>query len=486
MGSAVSAPCRSTLFIADDRDTGKVWRMEVEEMGAVLLSQVLQDPAWQHLPQLTPHDVLVWHVVQAEWGLPKWLRGHPRSNTWCAPWVFPLVKSKCYEDTGKRKCNKPGHSCWRRVIACSAVPYRRAWRVLSRAVRGVVRLSNIGREVFSMAEVAQSIGSMLQSLHPPIAVHACCLQCCCPLHQATVLTCDIDQAYESCGPGKVIPAWTQICEFFHARTGADGMLVKKCKRDCVQPAVAGAATRSYWRLKLPLVTRALASYVQMTLVVVLGQVFQLKGLAIGGLMSAAALAVVLAYEECMWFQRYPSGTDQPAPLRLRHINWLRYVDDIVCVSHTYCAECCFKHLCLCYSMPLTACSGLRAQENVPHIWLDVEFIAVGHAIVTRLKNDNREWLLNPHTERKKTLFPPWPGTLPFPLAQFRNVLWSRCRRGHCLGLSDDLCALRVLEDVCELSHLGYPPRVLRDILHVLPCVPATRLVRQWGIAWLRA
>ena len=55
----------------------------------------------------------------------------------CEAFLFGLVKSKCYDDSGRHLCTKLGHSCVRRVIDASGDPFRSSWRVAARGVRAV-------------------------------------------------------------------------------------------------------------------------------------------------------------------------------------------------------------------------------------------------------------------------------------------------------------------------------------------------------------
>eukprot|EP00972_Heterocapsa_arctica_P021631 3180456-Heterocapsa_arctica.AAC.1 len=75
---------------------------------------LLQDHAtWKHRPDITLDDVTKYLWARASLGLPSWLR-KSSSSSCSPPSMFPLVKSKCYADSGEHICAKPGHSCWRR------------------------------------------------------------------------------------------------------------------------------------------------------------------------------------------------------------------------------------------------------------------------------------------------------------------------------------------------------------------------------------
>ena len=67
--------------------------------------------------------------------------------------LFPLVKSKCFLDSGVRRCCKVGHSCTRRVIDCSSVPHKMALRSVAGAMRTVARLGGQGCEIFDISQL---------------------------------------------------------------------------------------------------------------------------------------------------------------------------------------------------------------------------------------------------------------------------------------------------------------------------------------------
>ena len=75
---------------------------------------------------------------------------------------FPLVKSKCFLDSGVRRCCKVGHSCMRRAMDCSSVPHKMPWRSVARAIRTVARLGGPGCEFFDISQLRLGIESTFQ------------------------------------------------------------------------------------------------------------------------------------------------------------------------------------------------------------------------------------------------------------------------------------------------------------------------------------
>eukprot|EP00973_Karenia_brevis_P074016 10286150-Karenia_brevis.AAC.1 len=121
-----------------------------------------------------------------------------------APYTFPLVKSKCYSDEGEKTCSKQGHSCFRRVINSSCIPYKRGWRLMARGARAVLRQVELGCEVFDITTVGALLRHQWSTIHPRVCS---CWQCQDPLTQTTIITADIDQAFENVKGSEVGAAW---------------------------------------------------------------------------------------------------------------------------------------------------------------------------------------------------------------------------------------------------------------------------------------
>ena len=140
----------SDVLLADDREANKAWCVDRKELFLYLTSQLLQDMhTWTFRPGLQEKDVCALLLTKSILGLPNWIRaGYKGVGDVRPACLFPLVKSKCFLDSGVRRCCKVGHSCVRRVIDCSSLPHKMAWRSVARAIRTVARLGGPGCEFF--------------------------------------------------------------------------------------------------------------------------------------------------------------------------------------------------------------------------------------------------------------------------------------------------------------------------------------------------
>ena len=211
MRQAAQDAAEGSALVADDRDHGKTWLVRRDELCLSLLVAVLEDPSWRYRPDLSESAVLTYLTAQAMAVFPPWMLGRVGSKL-RAPHVFPLIKSKCYGDDGRKSCMKQNHSCMRRVFDMSKGPYRKAWLVGARGARAVVRDSAANVELFSLHDLQPHLRAMMQGLVAPPAEQ--CQRCSCQLAGLSLVAADIDQAYEACGASLVQEAWeATVCRY---------------------------------------------------------------------------------------------------------------------------------------------------------------------------------------------------------------------------------------------------------------------------------
>eukprot|EP00959_Pyramimonas_sp_CCMP1952_P253509 5296913-Pyramimonas_sp.AAC.1 len=83
------------------------------------------------------------------------------------PYVFPTVKSKCFQDDGARCCSKSGHSCMRRIVNSAGAPGAEGFRCIGRASRRLMQASGLSSEVFNMSHAAREVRAIVSELEPP-------------------------------------------------------------------------------------------------------------------------------------------------------------------------------------------------------------------------------------------------------------------------------------------------------------------------------
>ena len=361
-------------IIGDDRDVGKVWLLDPPAMMGYLEASLEQDGTnWRRRPDVSPSAAACWIEARGILGLPPWLRRwRSPQQTSRPPVLFPLVKSKCFSDRGFHICRKHLHSCWRRVIDCSSMPFSYGWKVMARAGRCALQSLGWGHELWNPTAAREAIDDMLAGL-APLASH--CSRCGCPLHHLTVITADVGQCFEACTPDVASRAWAVTSAAYVAKFGTDAMQVAKTRKEHTRPGTR-SWNRSWWPITTHQVSRALVAFGWITFAVLGNTVWEMRGLPIGGIMSSFAVALSLAVDELHWTldsarQRHEEmGFRFPDSLP-KAVQWRRYVDDILGFSSCLCGSCLFLFISGAYRVPLSACSGVSDSDS-SHVWTDVE------------------------------------------------------------------------------------------------------------------
>ena len=196
------------VILEDDREANKAWCVDRQELFLYLTSQLLQDKhTWTYRPGLKESDVCTLLLTQSILGLPAWIRaGYKGIGEVRLACLFLLVKSKCFLDSGVRHCCKVGHSCVRRVIDCSSVPHKMAWCSVARAIRAVARFGGPRCGIFDISQLRPAVDRMFQELDTAPA--RCCWRCGLPLAGLSLITADIDQAFEALVKIYPGPSWS--------------------------------------------------------------------------------------------------------------------------------------------------------------------------------------------------------------------------------------------------------------------------------------
>ncbi|CAE7300227.1 unnamed protein product [Symbiodinium sp. CCMP2456] len=95
---------------------------------------------------------------------------------WFLPYMYGTVKAKCFgsgPDAGKHVCNKPGHSCLRRIVSYATWKARRSWRAAGRALSFIAQSVLLTDEVPSLKQARPFMAEGLERLQPCREVHVC-------------------------------------------------------------------------------------------------------------------------------------------------------------------------------------------------------------------------------------------------------------------------------------------------------------------------
>ena len=173
--------------------------------------------------------------------------------------------------------------------------------------------------------------------------------------------------------------------------------------------------------------QALFSFTSVSLVMLGSTVWQIRGAQIGGVMSSAAVAVLLGAAEIVWLDQRQKHRRLGflfgwRPVR-SCISWKRYVDDVVVGSRVFCCSCIFVFLRPCYLVPISLLSG---ADTAVHTWVDVELRVIGQQVAVNIKNPNRSRVHNRGPQQKST-FLPWTGVDWVSFGVLYCVIWPEPR-----------------------------------------------------------
>ena len=293
-----------------------------------------------------------------------------RAHHWYLPYVYTSLKAKCFgtgDAAGHRTCQKPGHSCVRRIVSYSTWRARRAWRAVGRALSFVVIKSTSTDEINSLKEARPVMDARLERLCAP-RVPGCCDRCHSPCLGLQGITADAGQFYEAVSS-------TDACE-------AAGAILKITKEDGHSAVtVAGSRHAFFGGVVYRSMQKCLVFTLQdlywlfaaascMEFAHTGSQAWTFTGLPIGGLLSKAATSFVLGWQEHCW------NTDS-SKRRAANFEWSdrlwnhmvargRCVDDLLWLSFALCESCLREGVQHAYSVPFE----IEGPTDGALCWLD--------------------------------------------------------------------------------------------------------------------
>ena len=115
-----------------------------------------------------------------------------------------------------------------------------------------------------------------------------------------LITADIDQAFEACSASPVLPAWKHISQSCESRFSSNSVLVRRGRREVCKPGRSQSFGRGWFSFSTPVMARASFRF---TSVMLGSMVWQIRGIPIGGVISSAAVAVLLRAAELVWLDQ---------------------------------------------------------------------------------------------------------------------------------------------------------------------------------------
>ena len=113
----------------------------------------------------------------------------------------------------------------------------------------------------------------------------------------------------------------------------------------------------------------------------------------------------------------------------------------------------------------------------PCVWLHLSLYNIGGQVHWTLKNTNRPYFQGVPGSSFTPQFIPWPGKIPYHFKQLRGILISKMASGWSANVPMPAVTICLLEVLLELMRLGYPLKLLRSLIHSIPCWPSATLAR---------
>ena len=425
--------------------------------------------------------------------LKKWA-ARKRWESFELPYAYCTLKSKCFaddEDGAKHVCEKPGHSCFRRIISWRSHPARRVYKGVGRAILGVIKLLGIGFETDNLFTAVRDFRGAVGKLS---CSSDTCLRCNSRKPRLSICVADAAQMYEELSPTRI--------------RDAVGFLVSRLQ--LLMPHVRGIAVAK----SRPLHTWAsnnefrhrsastvwtwsdIFSVLDLALrqpVVRLGKALfrQVIGAPIGGHLSKATASAVLAVDEFKACQNL--GILQAAQYVPRQatslcevVAFTRYVDDLAMGSRVLCEVCLCSMTSLIYSKPISFDPTKPDDFGVP--WLDVWLLGVDGELLVRADGAENAWRACggagvPNKFRVK----PWQGDVHTDVKELRSIAAGRLVRLKSLSLNEQQLHAAVSSEIGIWAMSGYPAKTIQQVWCQLPHFPlASRAAAVVLNSWIRS
>ena len=223
---------------------------------------------------------------------------------------------------------------------------------MARAIRTVARFGAPGCDFFAFHTWGFELDTVFQELDTRPS--RCC--CGCAMSCVSLITADIDQAFEACSFSAVLPAWKRISQTCESRFSSNSILVRRGHRELCKLGSSQSFGRGWLSFTTPVLAWALFSFTSVSLVMLGSMEWQMRSIPNGGIMSSAAVAGVLGAAELGCFVQHDehlrSGFHFPGrpAVAFRGGNmWMMCWLAAACS----CGSCIFVSTRACYPVPIS-------------------------------------------------------------------------------------------------------------------------------------
>ena len=384
------------------------------------------------------------------------------------PYTYCTIKSKCHDQSAERRgrtCQKPGHSCMRKIISWWHHPARPQLRAAGRAAAAWIECLHMSWECASMKTSCSDLRkSWLRACRMAGGGHcrSHCRLCGKRLHSPTVYTADAAQFYEEVRGSDILETLQHLLQYSEQR-GIHSVMLRESRRRHAYLSKKKHVTREHW--KCWPVRRIVA-----LLHLCLSQPFatfgnsvwmQRQGVPIGGLVSGALCSVLLGFAEFRCKTMELEGARVPGyvpPCTAR----LRYVDDQVWISATDCHDCVEKQLCEVYPKGVQFSPTSNGTNKAE--WLDIVVkMESDGTLDLSPKKPELEWVRDPDVPCGRHLVPPFVSCLSLDWTLLRGMVKCRCARLLQMRLTKQALRGALQHEVQVWRRSGYDSRLITQL-----------------------
>ena len=428
--------------------------------------------------------------------LPVHLRRWASKRRWEGfelPYAYCTLKAKCFavqdvDGCTEHVCQKPGHSCFRRIISWRSHPARNMYKGVGRALLGLISLLGVGFETANLFSAVEDFRAAVSKLACDSLV---CVRCCSPKPLLSICVCDAAQMYEELHPEKIREAVAfLISRIRQLKPEAKGIAVAKSKRLHTRLTFSDFGYKSnctVWTWSDISVVLDLA--LQQPIVRLGKALFrQDLGAPIGGHLSKAIASAVLAFAELracesLDLSKSAGYVARQATSIGESVACTRYVDDLAMGSRTLCPTCLHCLTQLVYPKPI--CFDPTLPDGFGVRWLDVWLQGDSGSLVVRVDGVEHAWMASAGAGLpQKFRIKPWLGDQHTDFSEMRGIAAGKLTRLKSLKLEAQQLRAAVRNEICIWVLSGYPAKALRRIWGSLPHFPeassiATDMLTRW-------
>ena len=477
----LTKPAEGEVLVQEDKDKSAAWRLPAQLYLHWVAHLLVADAVHWRQADCSVQEVSALYHHLHRGGLPRRFAYMASARRWAdfgLNYMYMNLKAKCFAHEQGRTCQKPGHSCLRKVVSWCSHPAVDYYRWLARGAQTLVAAWGRGHDVSSLKTAAAELRAKVALLDGPAfsgGGEACgqapdtvrCARCKACMTGPAVVVADAAQMYEEVPPSRVRSGLLSLIDWATGR-GYAGVAVSK------RTAGPSFLVRQRWRHPPGTVlftwdelSRGLDLALAQSAVSVGNSVWvQAEGLPIGGPHSPACCSVVLGADEATWTDNAATRAAHgfnPSGRRLEEqVALARYVDDLIMVSRVWCSSCLEDMLTVMYRKPVQFDRQATAAHGQP--WLDM-WVSFRHgALEIHMDGQEQDWVqCQASVPPAKTRLKPYLGDDAASLEALRLHVSGRSARLRQAGLDDTALHLAVKREVLVIALHGYPREMMRRV-----------------------